>query len=524
MNQIENSLRQLGSHRLRQIFASGTATSWKSVALGVVTTALLQSSSMVSLMVQALAAAGLMPLINGVGIILGANLGTTLTGWLVALLGFKLSLDTLAIPLLGIASLGLVFAARRLRLQLWFSLLLGIGLLLFGLGHMKTAVQDLPALLPIASLHGQPAVVYLLVGTLLTAVIQSSSATMMIALAALHGGLLELPAAAALIIGADLGTTSTSALASIKGSATRKQLALAHVVFNLLVDLAAFIIILPALPYLLDLVGLQDPLLSLVAFHSIFNLIGLSCFLPFLRPFSAWVGSFFQAPERSHYPRLAEIPLDVAEVALAAFTHTVHLQVADVLSLNRSTLALSEADDDEIQGSDDAFAYRYESIKAIEGELLRYGHKLQQNGLEEEQAQRLDNLLRCSREAVFSAKSIKDIRANLSRLHQGEFGRYEDIYLHGLKGLYDQFQTLLTGKHQNDYLRESLRQIDLESRQLHESVHRDIITQAPAEDLSSSDLSTLLNINREVWQATVRLRSALELILLPPASELTALK
>lgn len=481
INQLEGALRQLGRYRLQRLFSPiGTGSdddrlhAWQSVILGVITTALLQSSSMVSLIVQALASAGLMPLVNGVGVILGANLGTTLTGWLVAVLGFKLSLDELSTPLLGIACLGLFFYPRSRQSQGWFTVLLGLGLLLFGLGQMKTSVEYLPNHFPVEALKELPPLAFLLLGAALTAVIQSSSATMMIALTALNSGMLDLSAAAALVIGADLGTTSTSALASIRGSAIKKQLALAHILFNLVVDISAFVLLLPFLPELLALLGLQDPLFSLVAFHSLFNLIGLSVFIPFINPFAHWLETLFLDTDSPRYPNLAEIPMAEPEAVLAAIQHTARLLVSDAVTLNQLSLPITRADDTEELSRED-FESRYEALKSTEGRLLICARDLQQQPLETSQTQRLNRWVGSAREAILSVRSIKGLRDNLERLSEGELGHYQKSFQKGLDKLYRPINPVVSGNHNSEYIRECLQQMDQDNTHLHETMHTDII-------------------------------------------------
>ena len=259
MNQLERGIESLSSAWIKQWLARTTRNPLGSVLSGTAITALLQSSSMVGLIILAFASAGIIPLYNAIGVLLGANLGTTFTGWIVATLGFKLSLSAAALPAVGLGCLIQVFADAWPKIRAAGALLFGLGLLLFGLALMKDAVAGLPEQLDLEQLREFGPLQFLLVGAVLTAVIQSSSATMMIALTALHTGIIDLPGAAALIIGADLGTTSTTALGSIKGSPIKRQLALAHFLFNLIVDLLAFLVLLPALPKLLQWTGLQDP-------------------------------------------------------------------------------------------------------------------------------------------------------------------------------------------------------------------------------------------------------------------------
>jgi phosphate:Na+ symporter len=503
---LESGLRQLGSQRLRQFFRQSTGNRWLAVLVGTLVTAFLQSSSMVSLMMQALAAAGLVPLTNAIGVILGANLGTTFTGWLVTLLGFKLDLDALSLPLIGLGSLGLVFGERRQLLRASSQLLLGLGLLLFGLNLMKGAVEHLPELLPIDSLSGHSPWLYLLLGVLMTAVIQSSSASMMIALTALNSGLIELQAAAALIIGADLGTTSTSALGSLRGSVVKKQLALAHFTFNLCVDLLAFLLLLPLLPWLLNWIGVSDPLYSLVTFHSLFNLIGLLLFMPVLGSFSRWIESCLQSSKSDDYPNLREVAA-LPDAALVAIERSVALLLRDVHDLNGRALPIHH---EQNELSEEAFEQRYEALKNIEGEVLLLSRRMQTHSLTPEQSERLGNLVSAAREGVFSAKSIKDIRENLLRLTPGELGNFPSPQGRTQAAMYRQFNHLLGQQHSSSYARETLENIAAENNRLHEAIHEQILQREGHHLLNSADLSTLLNINRELWQAADRLRCALE--------------
>ena len=176
--------------------------------------------------------AGLLTFAQGLGVVFGANIGTTFTGWIVTTIGFKLDLGGLALPLLVIGMLGAV-ALERSR-QAWGSalLLLGLGLLLYGLGFMKESVEAFAGSLDLSGLTGTHPYWFFVTGFVFAAIIQSSSATMMITLSGLNAGVIDLVSAGAIAIGADLGTTSTLMLGSLRGNAAAKQVALAHLLYN----------------------------------------------------------------------------------------------------------------------------------------------------------------------------------------------------------------------------------------------------------------------------------------------------
>jgi len=521
MHQLESSIESISSRWVKLKLAKSTGNSVSSVFVGTVITALVQSSSMVSLLILAFASAGIIPLFNAIGVLLGANLGTTFTGWLVATLGFKLDLAAIAIPAIGLGGLIQVFANRQQKLRAVGALVFALGLLLFGLELMKEAVGSLPEQFDIQQLPDMPALGYLVFGAVLTAIIQSSSASMMMALAALHGGIIDLPGAAALIIGADLGTTSTTVLGSLKGSAIKRQLALAHLVFNLVVDLLAFVLLLPLLPSLLQWFQLSDPLYSLVAFHSIFNLFGLLLFLPFLRPYSRWIGSRFVADK--NHAVLSDVPTTVTEAALAACRHHTSKLLVSALAINLRNLRL---DSPPLQLTDAAYALledsgedgqrferRYELLKQHEGELIRYASKLQKQPLSYQETKDLNALLNCTRDAVYAVKTLKDIRSNLMEIRHAVTPALQQVsvqYQTALRPFYQQLLELIAKKHEVEYLNEAIAGLYQQNESLHQQLHFEIRQNQDLDGIEPEQLSTLFNINREVWHSGRNLLQSIE--------------
>ena len=195
MSQLESAARALLAGRAAGWLQQAAGTPVKGVLLGVAVTALMQSSSLVGLLVLALVTVRVLALRHALAIMLGANLGTTMTGWLVTVLGFKLSLGEAGLPLAGLGGLLAIALPEGQRSLGRF--VFALGLLLLGLDTMKTAVEVVGTRFDLAVLQGLPPIVYLLVGVGLTALIQSSSASMLISLAALNGGLVSLPEALA---------------------------------------------------------------------------------------------------------------------------------------------------------------------------------------------------------------------------------------------------------------------------------------------------------------------------------------
>jgi len=526
MTQLEYGIRKLSDVRLRHWLRSSTGTSVSSVGTGVVATALLQSSSMVSLLVLAFASAGILPFVNAVGVILGANLGTTFTGWIVVIFGFKLDLESLALPLLGLSAFGVAFSDRETRPQYAALIVLGIGLLLFGLGIMKTSMEVIPEHWDVSVIQGRNPLVYLLFGVLITALVQSSSAVMMMALAAVNAQFIALPEAVALIIGADLGTTSTTVLGSISGSPVKRQLALAHCVFNLIVDLAAFLLLLPVLDQLLSLLKITDPLFGLVAFHSTMNLLGLLGFIPVLGVFADWIEKLFQRYAGQPGSLLDRVPVKVIDAALTALENTVHsvvLQsVCNAMRIFRLRPNHLEKLDAQIQKTSESisgldFERGYEYLKSQEGDILRYSARIQSQQLEERDVAELARLQRITRGVIYCNKALKDIAGDLRELRLNPDPALNALYddqrsYH--QHFYQKILDLLLDDHAREFVLEELEQLDQLNDRHHDEVNQRVYARAGQESVDGTLVSLQLNVNREIRLACRHILRSVRLLVL----------
>ncbi len=419
---LELSLKSLLNRAVVKSLRSATSTLWLAVPLGVVLTALLQSSSLLGLLVLAFVGAGVMPMRNALGVILGANLGTTITGWIVTWLGFKLQLDSFALPLMGIGALLKVWLEGRVRWESLGHLLLGLGLLLFGLDAMKTGVEDLAKNTDLEFLAGWAAIWFLGLGLLLAAVIQSSSAVVMLVLSALHAGIIDFPAAAAMVIGADLGTTSTLLLAGASGAPVKRQVSVFHLIYNTLTAVFAYVVLLPLAPLVYQRFAVTDNLLQLVLFHSSFNFFGIFLVLPFIRRLADWlethIGRHQGVTEYIH-----KVPITVPEAAVLALRNETQLLLARTLQLiaqayhSELRVALSQGGVlAQLRPGVGVYLDNYESLKRLEADIVAYANRLE--GLTPDLRSELEALLATIRKAVYAAKAIKDVQDDMEPLWQ----------------------------------------------------------------------------------------------------------
>lgn len=523
MYMLEQGLRGLASRPLKRFLREQTRSPVRGVVTGTIATFILQSSSLVGLIMLAFVGAGILELRNALGVILGANLGTTFKGWLVAAIGFTFELETFAGPLLAAGAMGTVFLPRERRAHFWSNFVLGLGLLLMGLDAMKGAFSELAANVDVSALRGWHPLVYLLAGTVFTAIVQSSSSTMMILLAALHAGVIDLPAAAALAIGADLGTTSTVLIGAAGGSADKRRVALSHFLFNVATDALAFLL----LPLLLHVVtavaGIRDPLYALVAFHSLFNIVGIVIFVPMIGRFEALLQRLVRDDPRATPCRFIQhVPPAVTDAAIEAVRRELHGLVMRGMCYNLSMLGLRPGD---IAGGA-AFLepaagepppdHRdgYEPLKQMTGEILAYTYAVQGTPIDAGDASEITDLNHAVRNIGYSAKYIKDIRHNLAEFadsHKDPIFREAEGFRGRLADAYGRIVMLFATEHPavaSDFL-----DVRGDWRRAYEESTARILASTSGAGLSATETSNLLNANRALYRSTLALMEAVRVLL-----------
>jgi phosphate:Na+ symporter len=300
---MTDGLKVAAGEALRAILAGWTATLARGVVAGVLITALAQSSSAVIFAIIGFVNAGLLTLTQALGVIYGSNLGTTVTSWLVALLGFKVNLQALALPAIA-AGMGLRVAGRGARSGALGEALAGFGVFFLGIDVLKGAFEGMGESLAFEAMSGEGRLAqlgFVLLGVLLTVAMQSSSAALAVALTAAGSGFIPLGAAAAVVIGANVGTTSTAAFAVIGATPSAKRAAFAHVLFNALTGVAAYLL-LPALLWLVQaimqaFVLAPAPATALALFHTLTKLLGLALLWPATSPLVRFLESRFRTAE-----------------------------------------------------------------------------------------------------------------------------------------------------------------------------------------------------------------------------------
>jgi phosphate:Na+ symporter len=307
MSVMTTGLKTMAGPGLRATLGRAAATPLSGTFWGAFVTLIVQSSSATTMTTIGLVSAGLLTFAQGLALVFGANIGTTGTGWLIALIGVRVSLTAAALPMIFVGAL--IKLLGRGRVSAAGGALAGFALVLFGLttlqqGMSGVAEQLQPADLPAvfgagvgwwSSLVG--VLTLIVAGLVMTTVMQSSTAAIAVTLSAHHAGAVGLDQACALIIGQNIGTATSSALAAIGASATAKRLALAYVLFKLIAAAIALVLFPVAIPVLVRASSTVDGVTLLAAYHTVYNVVGVAVLLPLIERFTRFVERLL--PERA---------------------------------------------------------------------------------------------------------------------------------------------------------------------------------------------------------------------------------
>jgi len=288
MLSLEEGFRAFTGGALERLLRRTTSSTWKSVVFGIFSTTVMQSSSLVSVITISFLSAGLITLGAGIGIIFGANLGTTTGAWLIAGFGLKVDIASYAMPMLAIGVI-LIFQSSKALKGIGY-ILAGLGFLFLGIHYMKEGFESFKSTIDLSqfAVAGYPGLfLFTAIGIFATVVMQSSHATLVLIITALAAGQITYENALALAIGANVGTTVTAMLGAMSANEAGKRLAVAHLLFNVVTGLIAIILVYQ-IAQLIDWIAADigiaadDYTLKLAVFHSIFNLLGIMVMLPFI--------------------------------------------------------------------------------------------------------------------------------------------------------------------------------------------------------------------------------------------------
>ena len=452
---LEDGFRTFAGGLLDKVLRFSTDRVWKSLLFGIVSTTMVQSSSLVSVLTISFLSAGLITLASGIVVILGANLGTTTGAWLIAGFGLKVSVSAYAMPLLAVGTLFIFQGSKA-----WKGvghILVGLGFFFLGIDFMKEGFESFKSdidLVQYSMVGLEGLLVFTLIGIVATVVMQSSHATLVLILTALSLEQITYQNGLALAIGSNVGTTITAILSSVSAQAEGRRLAGAHVIFNVITGLVAIVFMQPLMlvvDWLSALVSIADDdyTLKLAMFHSIFNVLGILMVLPFVRHLEKLLVDLIPSAvtyitkpkylDRSTM-NFADAAIEAAhnetmrlyDISLSIITHGVGIRRSDLFSGEEIDTVLSRSK----RVIHDDISEKYVlHVKHLYGEIVEYicraGTEANVN-----EAEQLHNIRMAGSHMVEAIKAVQHFQKNLN-VHLSSENPY-------IRGEYDKLRTVIS--------------------------------------------------------------------------------
>lgn len=393
---MSDGLKQIAGERLNQILKNWTNSRLRGLSAGFLLTAIIQHSGAVTLATIGFANAGILSLRRAMWIVFGSNVGTTVTGWLVVLIGFNLNIEHFALPLIGIGMAMRLLNSNRAYANIGLALT-GFSLLFMGIAALKTTFSGADSLFDLHFSSGLLAidiVMFALAGLILTTLLQSSSLTLTLALTSLAGGIIDLLPAAAIVIGSNLGSTTTAIFAVIGSQPVAKRIVASHVLFNLLTAIVSLMLLVPLIWIIhwFQQLVVEDVQFTttLVLFHTVFNLLGVALIWKLADPLENWLKTKFSATDENiaETKYLDNTTLKIPNLAITSIR-------LELIRLNKHVLKMVT----HCIHKNRSISWLKQQHAFTEQNILKIGnfsHKLYQQHINEQIAEKTADLLRVS--------------------------------------------------------------------------------------------------------------------------------
>ncbi len=504
MNFMENSLRLLAGRRFKIYLKRQIANKAKAVTAGVIVTALLQSSSIVNLLVLSMVGASVVKMENALAIMLGSNLGTTLNSWILATLGFNYNVESVALPLAGIAGICMAFIRIESRWYLWFKFLFSLAFLFISLGYIKTGMEGFVKQTDLSFFDHYPMIIFLLLGIILTAIVQSSSVIIALVLSALHSHAITLYVGTAIVLGSEIGTSLKLFLPAAGGQPGKKRVALGNFLFNLVTVIVMYFLLWPVNQFITEVLQVKNDLIALVLFQTLVNICCILLFLPFLKLLGKFLLSRYtgKGDEFFNFRKESVVETDIALEELENGTrHFIGL----VMEYSLHSFDQKEPGIPDLKLSAGfhrkTIAEQYDYIKQLHGEMYSFCLKLQKVTTVRKETERVEQLIAAIRNAMYAAKNIRDTQHDIEQMRNSSNDTKYKYYTQSrekLQKFYQRVWPLLNKKEGTNNFEELTAIHQAITTGYAESVKL-LYQESPAHRINELEISTLINFNRELY-------------------------
>ncbi len=433
---LEKGFKYFTGGPLEEILKKSSDRLWKSISLGVVSTAITQSSGLISVIAISFLSAGLMDLAGGIGVVFGANIGTTTGAWLISLFGLKFKISAFAMPFVIIGAVFMLRSSKKERSVGY--ILVGVGFIFLGIHYLKESFETFKQTVDLAeySMTGFVGlIVYTFIGIVITVIMQSSHATLALVLTALSVNQISYENGLAFAVGANIGTTVVAIIGSISANVDGKRLAGAHLIFNVITAIIAIAFmhhISLLVDYLSVKVGIAatDYTLKLSMFHSLFNVIGIMVMIPFMpllvkfltrfikeqpegdidqpKYISKSTGKYTQAALAAAYKEA----MHLFDNAFEIIAHTLNLHRGDILSDKKLKKVVRESSAPMKINIDELY---FKKVKGIYSQIIEFTTLAQSEELSEDEVRHFHEIKLACRYIVEIIKSLRNLQGNMAK-------------------------------------------------------------------------------------------------------------
>src|SRR3989339_466604 len=463
MFHLEDSMKQMEGRSFKLFLQKNTKNKFKAILSGTIVTGVLQSSSIVNLMVLSFVGAGILSMRNAIAVVLGANIGGTFNSWLVALLGFKVELNNVTLPLIGIGGICLIVFKQKKTIYQIALFCMGLGMLFLGLQLMKQSMDAMMTQFDFTPYLSYPRIIFLLLGFIITSIVQTSSATVVVVLTALY----------------------------------------AHVI---LID--------PIIQLITQTFLIKDPILVLVAFQTFINLAGVILIYFFLNKYGNFLENQFKEDKKTVLQFLQNASVEVPSTITDMLNKEVGLYIERVIRFNLTSFHIKP---NWLINSEFEFIYQsqyakndsielpeqYQQLKESEGEILTYYSKVMSQMKQSDEIVRINKLIEALRNAMYSAKGMKDVYQDKTEFSNSINEVKYEMY-HQFQSELSEFYKLLyvsfTNKEMNNGLESISSLLEKNKTDFDERINH-IYFHAGQNMLKEKDIATLFNLNRELYSS-----------------------
>ncbi len=504
MNFMENSLRLLAGRRFKLFLKKQTTNKVKAIGGGAIVTGLLQSSSIVNLLVLSMVGAGVVRMENALSLILGSNLGSTLNSWMVVTLGFNFNIQSFVLPVAAITGIGMAFINDESKWFLWFKFLFSLAFLFVALGFIKDGMEGFVKQTDLSFFNHYPLIAFLLLGILLTAIVQSSSATMALTLSALHTNAITLSVAMAIVLGSEVGTTFKLFLASAKGLASKKRVALGNFLFNMVTVIIIFLVLQPVNHLITAALQIKNNLVALVFFQSFVNLGTVILFFPFLNLLGKFLlKRFSDKQDESFY--ISKVPVTDTDLALEALENETKNLMSHVIDYSLDLFDLEESIKEGLTVYKDfhnnSTTEKYNYIKQLHGEMHIFYLRLQNATTGKAETERLNQLISAIRNTMYAAKNIRDAEHDIEQIRNSSNDVKYNFYVQSgekLLNFYRRILVMLNKETMTNHFEELTAVYQSITTGYSETLQL-LYKESVANRVNEMEISTLINFNRELY-------------------------